>query len=498
MNKIRGATAAYLTALIAIVTVFVVLILDESLSSITYFFEINYNEGWNVYNAARMINHELIYDGNYWRVNNYPIGSFLLVAAVNLIVNDLLLSGRIIALLSFVAVGFLAAVATRRFGGDLVDAEFGGGCAFAFCYLIAPAWVAVDDPQTLGEAVMLGGLVSYFAGSPERRALFRTALFIVLALFVKHNLVAIPIVITLDLAIRSPRLLPIWLAYCTGLVTGFLGVTELLAGGAFIDHLLSPRIFSWHGSRYHLMKYLRLFKFPLLGIVLSARPLFSGRRFFLAAWGITSIALATLLSGFEGTSYNMFQDAAVFLGVASGVLLSELRKLRIENANIRDPLAKLTAVVLPILVTQPVWARLPETLVKLVHPSRIFELNHQAERTFLADARYISARGGSAFCESLLLCYAAGQPFILDPFNSRQYILAGRLDEGELIQRIAAHEFATIQVRADICDDPATTQCHILHYPQKVNRFTDNILYAIDLYYRIDRRSRYGAFYVPR
>jgi hypothetical protein len=128
----------------------------------------------------------------------------------------------------------------------------------------------------------------------------------------------------------------------------------------------------------------------------------------------------------------------------------------------------------------------------------LLEANRQAEKMFLADASYISDAHGPAICESLLLCYVAGQPFILDPFNSRQYILAGKLDETQLIRRIAAHEFAVIQVRADICDDPATTACHILHYPQKFNRFTDETLYAVDRYYRIDRRSRYGAFYVPK
>src|SRR5271168_2619184 len=87
-----------------------------NLLSIGFIFERNYNEGWNVYNAQRLIDHELIYDNNYWRVNNYPIVSFLVVTGVNFVVHDLLLSGRIISLVSFFAVGVLAAVATRRFG----------------------------------------------------------------------------------------------------------------------------------------------------------------------------------------------------------------------------------------------------------------------------------------------------------------------------------------------------------------------------------------------
>jgi len=471
-----------------------ILITLENVIAIGFLFERNYNEGWNVYNTERLINHELVYDGDYWRVNNYPIGSFLIIAGVNRLVHDLLLSGRIVALLSFAAIGILAAIAVRRFGGERIDALFGAGCALGFCYLIAPAWIVVDDPQTLGEAVMMGGLVSYLSGRAGRLDLLRTGFLVVLAVYIKHNVLPISFVITLDLALRSPRRLPLWLGCCAGFAAGFLGLTQIVAGGTFIDHLLSPRVFAWHGVRYHLMKYVRLFKFPLLAMVLGCRLIFPAHRFVLTAWGLTSICLATIVSGFEGASYNVFQDAAVFLGVAAGVLLCELRK----SAAVSRRFAGAFPAVVALVLAQPVLSRTPNAVLELSHPGALLESNRRAEEVFLADARYISDAHGPAICESLLLCHTAGQPFTLDPFNSRQYILAGRLDETELIQRIAAHEFAVLQVRADICDDAATTACHILHYPQKFNRFTDETLYAIDRYYRIDRRSRYGVFYVPK
>jgi hypothetical protein len=77
-------------------------------------------------------------------------------------------------------------------------------------------------------------------------------------------------------------------------------------------------------------------------------------------------------------------------------------------------------------------------------------------------------------------------------------MLSGGLDQGELIRRIAAREFAVIQLRADICDDPTTPACHILHYRKKFDRFTDEVLYAIDQYYLVGRRSTFGSFYVPK
>jgi hypothetical protein len=482
----------------SLVLVYALTLSAGNLLSIGFVFERNYNEGWNVYNTQRLIDHELIYDDDYWRVNNYPIFSFLAVAGLNFFVNNLLLSGRIIALVSFLAIGVLAGAAVRRFGGDRVDSVFGAACALGFCYLVAPAWVAVDDPQTLGEAMMLAGLVSYISRPPDRLNLLRTALLVTFGAFVKHNVVAIPIAITLDIAIRSPRRLFLWLGCCAGLALGCLGFTYLLAGGTFLDHLLLPRIFTWHGARYHLMKYLRLAEFPLPVILLFARAIFSSERRVLAGYGVITIAAATIFAGFEGTSYNMFQDAAVFLAVAAGVALHELRKRMTAGASASERMAKIVLGVAPLLLAQPILARSPQAIAQIYQAGGSLEADRRAERSFLAEAEYISKQRGPAICESLLLCYYAGQPFTLDPFNSRQLILAGRLDQSELIRRIAAKEFGVMQLRADICDDPTAASCHILHNRRKFSRFTDDVLYAVDRHYRIGWRSQDGTFYIPK
>src|SRR5205085_12559272 len=94
-------------------------------------------------------------------------------------------------------------------------------------------WIIVDDPQSLGEALMLGALVSYIARPPDRLSLLRTAFLVVLGSFIKHNLVAIPIAITLDLTFRSPRRLSFWVTSCAGFAAGFLGLTQIVAGGDF-------------------------------------------------------------------------------------------------------------------------------------------------------------------------------------------------------------------------------------------------------------------------
>jgi hypothetical protein len=463
-----------------------------SFLALGFVFERNYNEGWNIYNTLRLIHHEVVYDSDLWRVNNYPIGSFLIVAGVNALVGNLLLAGRIVAALSFVAIGVLAAAATRGFGGDRIDALFGGACAAGFCYLVAPSWIAVDDPQTLAEAIMLGALVSYLGGGQSRVVLLRTALLVALGVFVKHNVVAIPLAITVDLAIRSPRRLAFWLACCAAAGAALLGLTELVAGGSFIAHLLSPRRFTWHWAYYNSMKYLRLFKFTLILVLLFSPFIFRGERLMLGAYGLTSILAAAILSGFEGTSYNMFQDAAVFLGIAAGILLCELRPRIADRA---WPSAAALAIV-PPLVAQPILTESQGAFNRLYHVSGLLAADRDAAREFAADARYLADRPGPSICESLLLCWRAGKPFILDPFNSRQYILAGELDQTRLIRRVAGHEFAVVQLREDACLGPNRADCPL--QPQTFKRFTHQFLLAVARYYKIGRRSRNGTFYVPR
>jgi hypothetical protein len=462
-----------------------ILLVLQNLISIPFVFERNYNEGWNVYNAQRFLAGEVVYDDDLWRVNNYPPVSFLVVGGLDRVVGDLLLSGRLVASLSFAALSVLAAMATARLGGKLREALFAGACALGFSYLAAPDWIAVDDPQTLAEAIMLGGLVVHLGGPAGRARLAATAGLVMLAGFTKHNLVAIPIAITLDLAIRSRRHLPFWLAACAGLAAIFWALTVLGAGGSFLAHVLQPRTFAWWSVEFHLFRFLTIFAAPIALTVLFSTRLFTRDRLVLAAYGAVAITAGALLSGFEGASYNMLQDAAVFLSVAAGLLVHELRYAG-------------AAALVPFLLSLPILARVPHELAELGHPERVLQAARDAERSFLADATYVADRHGAAICESLLLCHRAGLPFTLDPFNSRQYILAGRLDQGPLIARVAAQEFAVVQLRAEICDGPAAAGCNIAHDPPKYSRFTDELLYAVDRHYRIDRRSPLGVFYVPK
>jgi hypothetical protein len=163
-------------------------------------------------------------------------------------------------------------------------------------------------------------------------------------------------------------------------------------------------------------------------------------------------------------------------------MFHELRGCITSEAAANALAAKFTLSVAPLLLTQADPGQGPGGFCANLSCGRLAG-NRPPSRKVLFDRSGVCfGRQGPAICESLLLCYRAGQPFTLDPFNSRQLILAGKLDQNELIQRIAARAFGVVQLRADICDDPEAVSCHMLHDRRKFNRFTDEVLYAVDRY----------------
>ena len=484
-----GAMSAFAMLLLA----GAMLLVLPNVIAVPFVFERNYNEGWNVYNTQRFFSGAVVYDDNLWRVNNYPPVSFLVVGALDRAVGDLLLSGRLVALLSFVAVGGLAAIATARLGANRTGALFAGACALGFCYLAAPDWVAVDDPQTLAEAIMLAGFVVYLAGPAGRARLLATAVLVVLAGFTKHNLVAIPIAITLDLAIRSRGRLLFWLAACAGLAVGFWGLTVLGAGGSFLAHVLQPRAFAWGSVELHLLRFLAIFAAPIMLTLWFSARLFTRDRLVLAAYGIAALVGGALLSGFEGASYNMLQDAAVFLAIAAGLLVHE--PCRSNPAGTGS--CALLALV-PLVISLPIMARVPHALTRPIisiaccrptgmrndpsWPMRLTSRAGMARRSAKACCCAIApaSRSGSIHSTRVRISWPAGST------SARSSSASPRTNSpswscvptSATARRSQAAAYCTI--RRKFCDS-RTSSCT-----------------RIDRDYRIDRRSPLGVFYVPR
>ena len=100
-----------------------------------YHFEINYVDGWNVYNALKAAQHVPLYGAKYaWTTVNYPALSFYVIAYISRFTHSYLLTGRLLSLLSLGVSCVLIGLIIRRLTADLAAAFFGGFfCLTLFC-----------------------------------------------------------------------------------------------------------------------------------------------------------------------------------------------------------------------------------------------------------------------------------------------------------------------------------------------------------------------------
>jgi hypothetical protein len=124
-----------------------------------------------------------------------------------------------------------------------------------------------------------------------------------------------------------------------------------------------------------------------------------------------------------------------------------------------------------------------------------------AERRYLADVQRLRSIAGPALFEDPLLGFDAGKDFLFDPFLGSTLMSRGRLSEEVVIRRIREREFGAIVLRIKLPDAFARTRKEVRSPKRNFSeRWTDNVLRAIDEYYQPDFRRGPGSyvFYRPR
>ncbi|MBW8852759.1 MAG: hypothetical protein JF604_00140, partial [Bradyrhizobium sp.] len=142
------------------------------------------NEGWN---AAHAFAAALYPPPQRLMVNNYPPLSFYLIRALVRHGGDPLIAGRWVSLAAFLGLCAGIGVVLR----DMDCGIRGIACAilfFAALLLLASDYVGMDDPQLLGHALQIAALILLLRERPISAALLFAA-----SLFVKHNLLALPL-----------------------------------------------------------------------------------------------------------------------------------------------------------------------------------------------------------------------------------------------------------------------------------------------------------------
>ena len=403
--------------------------------------EVDYDEGWNVYNADRVAHHQLLYPVRYgWTTVNYPPISFFLYAKLHHITHDYLFTARTVSLLSILACSILVAAIVHALGASRRMSFFAGCfCLATFC-AAADGYVGMDDPQLLSHVFFLLGLLIYIRvreSSHRLLGLAAAALIFILAAFIKQNPIDLPAAALIDLAVLSLPL-ALWFALCCAVFTTVATMLSIHFGGPFfLAEFFMPRSYSTLTLLGQVGGYFGplLIQFALAAFTawkLRKDP----RRRIASIFLVVSFCLGAYFSGGSGVSINSLFSATFAVIILIG-LCAEPRMRSTWFARI------------PLSVAQVglfLWLLIPLGLAQHLDP--VVDLHNlaQQQHAFEQDVAFLRSHDGPAVCESLLECYTAGKPFVYDPFNATRLIRLGKLDRFALLDQLQRHRFAAVQL----------------------------------------------------
>ncbi len=415
------------------------------LAAFTRHVSLNNNEGWGAYWSARALSGAPLYTDDASPLsNNYTPLGFYVTGYLGRLVGDTIVAGRILCLGSFLGCAALIAAVVRRFGGAAGWAIATGAAFLLIAATVAPRYIAANDPQWMAEAVQLIGLlllVRSVPTVPTAKHLIAACLILIVAGLIKHNQVALPLAVTIALAVHDRRALGIWLATAATALGLALLILHLAFGPAFFDQVL-------HHKRVLTARYLKpaivsmSFCLPAM-IVVGLRWRASAgtsspdfRRTLLLVFAV----LATILGIAErlgaGVSQNAHFDAIIAILLLAGMVLS---RAGTRPASTCARLLMMIAVVLPAAV---------KSIAAAPHKARQVAALDQTEAAWRQAIGFLAAQPGPVACERPALCYWAGKPYALDFSNYGQKLrLVG--DPWHLRDRIRQRRFGAIAIIRD-------------------------------------------------
>jgi hypothetical protein len=445
-----------------------------------YRVEITYNEGWNVYNASALANHQVLYPASYgWITVNYPILSFAIAAALHRFTHDYLFTARALSLLGTLLCGVFAGSIVRKVTGSQRAAWITGAyCIAVFCAL-TDFYVGQDDPQMLALAVFMGALLLYVVRRKSWIGLAGVAALFVIGGNIKHDPLAFPAAVLLDLVMLRAWRRVIWFCACGTVFAGISVWLNLHFGGpGFFLQLAAPRAFFWAKGWWEMAAVFGPLLLPfVVAVYTAAKSMRDDRMRVLSLLLFVGLGLGVVFGGGAGVSVNAQFPAMLAMAMLSGVALVRIAQGEWNWAGSKvqayAPAALLVWLVVPLIVcsTWNISAELQKTAVN--------------ERLFDQDVAFLREQSGSALCESLLRCYFAGKAYKYDPFNSTRLISFGKLDDSMILEGLQQHRYGAVQL-----DDPWTDA-----FP---DRFNTRIASAIKQNYRPALVHEGADVYVPR
>ena len=401
----------------------------------------NYNEGWNAFQAERAFSDEPLYPAmTALTSTNYPPLGFYIVGALGGFIEDNIVAGRAIAFISLLVTGLGIGFILYRLSGSASLGLFTGLLFLSYIGTHHPTYVGMNDPQWLAHAIMTAGFLIFLAGGRQGGKLILVNVLMFFAGMVKHNLIPLPLAITLWLFLYHRRAIYLWLVSSMILTASCMTAIYLLYGSNFFVGLLrAPREYQLGGIADGLNELVPLPLFLAAGMILLALDRDNRDTRLIPFYVVISGIWGIFIFGGEGVESNAIFDLIIGLVIAAGLLLHQIDERFAGKILTRRGIQ--TAVMFVYSLT--VLPAAPRTLGDM---KQSFLNLDKTQASVAADIAFIAAQDGPVLCENLELCYWAGKPFEVDVFNLGQKLKTGVLNENEFTDLWDRRHFAVIQI----------------------------------------------------
>jgi len=428
-------------ALLAGVVVFGLI---RPLLSIGRYLPLDPNEGWNAYFADAAISGGTLYPpADALITNNYPPLSFYIVGAIGHLTGDNIFAGRVIALVSLLFVAWSIFYWLRTTGSAVRIGLLAALTFLAYAVTYSRVYVAMDDPQWLAHALMMGGLLAIWKKPDGTRHIILGALLMMAAGWTKHLLIPLPLTVSLWLLWRSRPAFAKW-ALSAGVTLAFAAaLTGWLYGMRFITSLHEPREYMRWKAIGEATAALRCFA-PLVLLWLAALTTqrLGERLGFVSLYLLLSGGVALIAAGGAGVDVNSFFDPLIALCLIAGLAVEGLWTPH-QSDTPRMSWGPALAVGLAVCLVG--------YAVSLA-PTEIEGIRNVAadERAALRDIEIIRADGHDrAACEMLNLCYWAKSAFKVDFFYFGQKLATGVLPRTACADTFEHGDIALVQLESN-------------------------------------------------
>ena len=443
-------------------------------------YPLNYGEGPLLDQTVRLAHFQNIYRTNLsappYVVSNYPPVFMLLQVPFVWLFGPALWYGRLISLLSVVAVALFVGLTLHTLTRDRLAAVAGGLIFPSMPYVVR--WSSLARVDSLGLALSWAGLFVIVRWPEKRWSVFVSAMLLVAAVYTRQTYV-----------LAAPLAAFVWLVYLgqrrraleTAAIAGgasllLFAALNMFAGGGFFLNTVIANLNDFRWERVSLNALGALLACPLLLLgslaFLVLTPRKGNRAWWLVAPYLVASIPSAMLVGKVGSDVNYLLELSAALGLATGAFIAWQRR----RPRLRAALIALLALQALALAQS---SRVPSGLQDYV-------IEQRSEVAQLS--RIVASADGPVLTDDYMgLLPLQGKRIYFQPFEMTQLSRDGDWNQRPFVEDISNEKFPVIM----IWSPPFAREI-------KKDRWTPRMLEAIHDHYERKDRIADMVIYRPR